>query len=449
MDNELREKIKQLPKESGVYLFRNSRGKVIYVGKAKRLKTRVSSYFNRNLKLGTKTSALVSRITDLETIKTSSEVEALILEAELIKRYKPKYNVVQKDDKSHLYIVIRNDKVSVNGKKTKLPKIITARKTDLKEKDKVFGPFPNSSDTRTILGTIRKGLPFRNCSKTKFNKYQKLGRPCLYGYINLCQAPCQKDADITKYRKEIRRIKKFLAGDSSKLLNQYRQKMEKASKETDFEKAAYYRDLIKKFEYIRSNFKTAEKYIENPNLVEDLAREATAQLKDKIPFLISNPARIECYDISDLSGKEAVGSMVVANNGMIDKQEYKRFKIKFKDQPDDYEMMREVLLRRLKRLKKSDQKSKGWEKPDLIVLDGGKGQVSIGLQVMQELKLNIPVVGLAKKEESLVFKTEKGFMVNPLATDEEGAKLLIRLRDEAHRFAQSYHHHLRLKKFNV
>jgi excinuclease ABC subunit C len=141
--------------------------------------------------------------------------------------------------------------------------------------------------------------------------------------------------------------------------------------------------------------------------------------------------------------------MVVATKGIIDKSEYKRFKINFKSEPDDYEMMREVLLRRFKRLAKKESKKSSWGKPDLVVLDGGKGQVSIGLQVMQELKLNVPVVGLAKKEESLVYKENGNYQVKPLITDEEGSKLLIRLRDEAHRFAQSYHHHLRLKQIKV
>jgi excinuclease ABC subunit C len=224
--------------------------------------------------------------------------------------------------------------------------------------------------------------------------------------------------------------------------------MLEASEKTDYETAAYYRDLLEKFEYIRSNFKTAEKYIENPNLLEDLARESLEQITEKVPLLKKKPERIECYDISNLSGKEAVGSMVVALGGQLEKSEYKKFRIKFKNEPDDYEMMREILLRRFRRFKRGYKKD-NWGKPDLVVLDGGKGQVSVGNQVMKEYKLNIPVVGLAKKREELVYRLGDQYQLLRLPQDEEGTKLLMNLRDEAHRFAQNYHHHLRLKKITV
>ena len=449
MNQTVKDKLKELPREPGVYLFKNERGKIIYVGKSKRLKNRVSSYFQKNLGLGTKTQALVSRVADFDIVLTQSELEALILEAELIKQHKPKYNVALKDDKSYLYIVIRNDVITRDGKRIKVPKVLTARKTDLLPKDIAFGPYPSANTAKSILRIIRKVFPYRNCSSSKFNKYQRVGNPCLYGHLGLCQAPCVKENDMAAYKKDIKRIRRFLSGDGSTIVNEYVKRMKTASKEQEFEEAAFYRDVIKRFNYIRANFKTAEKYIENPNLVEDLARESLEELAEHIPSLTQAPERIECYDISNISGKEAVGSMVVSTDGQIDKSEYKRFKIKLKDQPDDFHMMREVLERRLKREVKPAKNVKKWKKPDLLVMDGGKGQVSVIADLMQEMGVDIPLIGLAKRQETIVYKDADGFEEINLPMDNEGLKLLIRLRDEAHRFAQKYHHYLRLKKIRV
>ncbi len=449
MPDSVREKISQLPREPGVYLFRNKKGRVIYVGKAKSLKNRVASYFTGNLKLGTKTQALISGVADLEVVQTMSEVEALLLEAELIKRYKPKYNIAHKDDKSRLYIVMRKDMVDISGKKVKLTKIVTVRKTDLKKTDLAFGPYANSSDARTILRIVRKVFPYRDCSLTKFNRYKRIQKPCLYGHLGLCQAPCLNRKNIGEYKKDIRRIKKFLSGGGSKIIKEYEREMKRASKGMDYEKAGYYRDLLKKFAYIRTSFKSTEKYIENPNLLEDLAREALDELVENLEIINSRPRRIECYDISNISGKEAVGSMVVAENGQINKHHYRRFKIKLKDDPDDYHMMREVLSRRLRRVIDGEGSKSKWQKPDLIILDGGKGQVSIGEKVLKEMGLNIPLLGIAKKKETIVYISAGVFKEVNLSHDNDGLKLLINLRDEAHRFAQVYHHYLRLKKIRV
>ncbi|MFC1622203.1 GIY-YIG nuclease family protein [Patescibacteria group bacterium] len=426
----LKQKIKELPKKPGVYLFKNSKDKVIYVGKAKILRGRVSSYFQKTIKLGTKTQALVSRINDIEIVITESELEALILEAELIKKHRPKYNITLKDDKSHLYIVIRNDSSG-------FPRILTARKTDLQKKDISFGPYTDSGTARYVIKVIRKVLPYKDCSFSKFNLYQKINRPCLYGQINLCQVPCIGNVSKEKYKKDIEKIKKLLSGKGSLLIKEVQKSMNEASESLEYEKAAQFRDILKKFEYVRSTFRSADKYIENPNLMEDLASEAMDELVASIPILTEIPRRIECYDISTISGKEAVGSMVVAKDGVIDKSEYKRFKIRFKDTPDDFGMMKEVLQRRLKR--------NDWEKPDLIVLDGGKGQVSTVLN----LKPDIVVIGLAKRFERIVFKKGEKFEELKLPKGNKGLNLLIKLRDEAHRFAQRYHHLLRLRKIRV
>ena len=435
---ELKIRIQSLPLNPGIYKFLDKKGIVIYVGKAKSLRNRVRSYFQDNLEVGSKTYALVNRISEVDFIEVLSEFEALILEAELIKKLRPKYNISLKDDKSFLYIVIRSEKLLINDRTAGVPRILTARKTDLEEKDVVFGPYPDGSTAKYIVKTIRKIIPFRDCSSSKYARYQKLGRPCLYGHLGLCSAPCTANISLEGYREDIKRVKKLLSGKSAQIVNTLKREMEKAAKKEDFEKAANYRDIVQKFDYIRQSFKTAGKYLENPYLVDDIIAKSLDELVKNITIVKSLPSRIECYDISNISGKEAVGSMVVTTDGRINKSEYRRFKIKFKTQPNDFEMMSEVLGRRF---------NNNWPKPDLIVLDGGKGQVSAGLDSLREKNINVPVIGLAKRFETIVYKDDGNFIEVNLSKDNEGLKLLQRLRNEAHRFAQKYHHQLRLRKF--
>ncbi len=438
------QKVESLPQTPGSYIFKDAGGKVIYVGKAKNLKSRVKSYFSVSIPSDFKTAELVSKINDLEFIKVGSEFEALILEAELIKKYRPKYNIVLKDDKSRIYIVIRDDIISILGKKYKLPKVITARKPDLRDSDIVFGPYPNNVVVRKILTTSRKIFPFRDCNYTKFAKYRKIGSPCLYGHMGICPSPClvSEPSDLSSYKKNIFGLKKILSGNATGLIKNIKRKMQIYSQNEKFEEAAVYRDLLDKFYFVQKTFREAEEYINNPYLIDDINKKSLEEIKDFLPFLKNLPRRIECYDISNISGKEAVGSMVVSINGSIDKSEYKRFKIKFKKTPDDFGMMYEVLYRRLKReLPGSDVKS--WGLPDLIVVDGGKPQVSSASDVLRDLEILVPVVGIAKKYETLVYKEGKDFIEKTFPKDSLGMKLIIKLRDESHRFAQSYHHLLR------
>ncbi len=440
------QKVESLPQTPGSYIFKDAGGKVIYVGKAKNLKSRVKSYFSVSIPSDFKTAELVSKINDLEFIKVGSEFEALILEAELIKKYRPKYNIVLKDDKSRIYIVIRDDVISISGKKYKLPKVITARKPDLKDSDIVFGPYPNNVVVRKILTTSRKIFPFRDCNYTKFAKYRKIGSPCLYGHMGICPSPClaSEPSDLSSYKKNISGLKKILSGNATGLIKNIKKKMQTYSENEKFEEAAVYRDLLDKFYFVQKTFREAEEYINNPYLIDDINKKSLEEIKDFLPFLKNLPRRIECYDISNISGKEAVGSMVVSINGSIDKSEYKRFKIKVKKTPDDFGMMYEVLYRRLKReLPGSDVKS--WGLPDLIVVDGGKPQVSSASDVLKDLGIFVPVVGIAKKFETLVYKEGEEFYEKRFPNDSLGMKLIIRLRDESHRFAQSYHHLLRKK----
>ncbi|HBL00913.1 TPA: hypothetical protein DHW62_00555 [candidate division WWE3 bacterium] len=219
--------------------------------------------------------------------------------------------------------------------------------------------------------------------------------------------------------------------------------MKDYSSAENFEKAASLRDTLRKFQYVRQSFRLPGEYIENPYLLDDIAKTALEDLVSTVPVLKELPTRIECYDISNISGREAVGSMVVALNGRIDKREYKRFKIKAKSTPDDFFMLYEVLYRRLSH--EIDPKKKSWGLPSLIVLDGGKGQLSSGMEVLTKLNLDIPMIGLAKREETVVYYNN-GFHETLPDTGSPGMRLLINLRDESHRFARKYHHILRSRK---
>lgn len=433
MSATLKEQVKQLPQVPGVYLYKNNLNEIIYVGKAKNLKSRVSSYFFQPLDPNSKTAILVSNIALLEYIEAFSEFEALILEAELIKKYKPKYNILLKDDKSYLYIVIRKEKG------IDFPKILTVRKPDILKTDTAFGPYPDGTSAKYIVRTLRKIFTFRDCSSAKFYKYKKLNKPCLYGHINLCSAPCVKNeaAHLKDYLKQINSIKKLLQGKSTAVIKDLKKQMNLASKNQEFEKAVKFREILSKFDYIRRQFTSPQEYMLNPYLVDDVIDKSLEELKSAIPTLTAVPKRIECYDISNISGTDAVGSMVVATDGRIDKSQYRKFKIKLKKSPDDFEMLREVIRRRL---------SNKWQLPDLFVIDGGKGQVSAVLEVFDEKNITIPVIGLAKRFETIILHTDGGFEEIVLKKDNVGLNLLQRLRDEAHRFAQKYHHVLRLKR---
>uniref|UniRef100_A0A7C4TS38 Excinuclease ABC subunit UvrC n=1 Tax=candidate division WWE3 bacterium TaxID=2053526 RepID=A0A7C4TS38_UNCKA len=432
----LLQKVNNLPKRPGVYIYKNEEGKIIYIGKAKSLKDRVKSYFLLDIPAGSKTAALVRQIRDLEFLEVENEFDALILEAELIRNHRPKYNIQLKDDKSALYIVIRNESVALKGEKIKLPKVITQRETDLINGDISFGPYVDGKVAQLMVRYLRRMYPYRDCSVAKFQKYEKLNQPCLYGHLGLCSAPCVGKVSVEEYRKDIKKISELLKGKSRKVLNSLNREMQKYAKEQNYEEAAKKRDVIKRIEYVAKSFRDPGEYIDNPYLVEDMISDSLDELVTNIPGLNKIPGRIECYDISNTSGKEGTGSMVVATNGRIDKSQCRKFRIRFKQSPDDFEMMREVLQRRFK---------KDWPAPDLLVVDGGKGQVSAARDVLRSLGLeNICLIGLAKRFETIVLSDFSEIL---LERSNPGLQLLQRLRDEAHRFAKNYHIKLRLKKF--
>lgn len=443
MTETLKKKINNLPKLPGVYMFKNEKGKIIYVGKAKRLIDRVKSYFAVKIDTSSKTAALVRQIVDVDHIEVETELEALILEAELIKKYSPKYNVALKDDKSALHLLIRNEQVKVKGRKLTLPRVLVGHANEIIKGDKVYGPYPHGGVVRVLIKTLRRMFPFVDCTPGKFQRYEKLGAPCFYGHIGLCPAPCTASISITEYKKNIERLKKLLEGKAPRLTISIKKEMDSFAKDLKYEEAAEQRDLLRKINYISRNFRDPEEYIDNPYLIEDIISQSLDGLVENIPYLTKIPTRIECYDISNLFGKDATGSMVVATNGRLDKSEYRRFRIRFKHTPDDYEMMREVLRRRFRREKSKSKNLKKWGMPELLVMDGGKGQVSAALEVLDEMKLDIPVIGLAKRYETIILKDNSEVSLDK---SNHGLRLIQRLRDEAHRFAKKYHLQLRLRK---
>lgn len=422
-----------LPNKPGVYIFRDRKGLALYIGKAINLQNRVKSYFQKDLELGPTTAAMVSRISKVEHIVVESEIEALLLEADLIKRLKPKYNVRWKDDKAYKYIKISKIKTI---QPENFAKISTSRST--RDKDaKYFGPFPEGGTVKQVLRALRRILPFRDCSEAKFKRYQNLNRPCLYGNLKLCPAPCVGRIGSKDYRKIIKQLESFLAGKSNRVIQNLKKEMESYSKNNEFEEAAAFRDRIRNFEYITQSFRPVAAYLEHPDLVED-RRQKELKALARIVTGRSSIRRIEAYDISNIAGVYAVGSMVVFVDGEPSKSDYRRFKIKTVKGISDVGMIKEVMRRRFKLDKAEDRSFE--QRPDLILIDGGKPQVSVANEVLKEIGLSIPVLGLAKKTET-VFGF--GLLALSLPKDSPALHLLQRVRDEAHRFALAYHKKLR------
>lgn len=406
-------------RKPGVYLFKDKKDRVIYVGKAIDLYHRVASYVNLAHPGSVRQEALVKEIVSVETIVVESELEALILEANLIKKYLPKFNIRLTDDKDYLYIKLT---------KENFPKVITTRKYDLKGSLKYFGPFPSSKTVRETLRALRKVFPW--CS----GKVQNV-RPCFYYHLGLCPGPCVGEITKEEYQKIIKRLVLLLDGKKEKLLADLTKEMEKAAQKEQFEEASRIKKMLDGIAYLTSPNR-AQMYLENPNFLEDQKTLALEQLQ-KALSLKEIPHRIEAYDISNMQGRQATGSLVVLTNGEVDKSQYRKFKIKIQDKPNDVAMMREILRRRLNHQE--------WQKPDLLLIDGGRGQVNgvkleIGnLLASRSEKLEIPIYGLAKRMEWLY--GENGEIIK-LPKTSPALHLLQKIRDEAHRFALSYHRKL-------
>lgn len=416
-----KESLKIFPETAGIYIFWKT-SEIIYIGKALNLKNRLESYFA--IKLAPKTRNMVGESTHISFIKVTSELEALLLEAKLIKAYQPKYNFISKDDKHALYIKITNEKY---------PRVLTARKIDEKGSISFFGPFPSSTKVYSVLHFLRKLFPY---SDHKLSK-----RPCIYSQIGLC-SPCPnqiekienkkiKTVEIKKYRRNIRMIKKILNANINKAVSELESKMEILSKQEKFEEAGIIKNQIESLIYITQNVVSENLFLENPNLSFDL-REIEIKELEAIIFNIlgvkKKIERIECFDISHISGYLPTASMVTFIHGEADKRLYRKFKVRI-NKNSDTESLSEIAQRRIKNMQ-------GWGKPDLIVVDGGKGQVSAFNKEFSKLK--IIVIGIAKRYETLVFLKNNKFVEHRLHNG-PALYLIQRIRDESHRFAKKYH----------
>ena len=548
MNENLKQSLKLLPSLPGCYIYYNKDNEIIYVGKAKILKRRVMSYFNKKHHDSVKVQVLVSQIERLEYIITNTEVEALILESHLIKKHKPKYNILLKDDKKYPYFLITDED---------FPRISVVRKKNINpEKGKYYGPYTDVRAMYSTLDFLKKIFPLKQCKNPKFKD-----RPCLYYQIGRCMAPCQNKVTSDEYKAIVHQAELFLAGKQSELMEQLKAQMEKFAAAEQFEKAARLRDsymdlkkTLEKQKVVYENTKLNEDIIsflsedgifaivilmvregrlidkkdfvyevEDEDKTEFFATffkeyynsltlgypdkivsnelekigekalyeewlEILAKKKVKISYgksaqgkelqmladknakvvldnaklkkmsklredfneigsylaeklrLKNFPHRIECYDISHIQGTNTVASMITFINGQSKKSEYKRFKIKTTEgKPDDFLSMKEVLTRRLKHLG-----DKNWDKPDLMIIDGGKGQLSSVMEIIEELGVTgIDVVSLAKKHEEVFLPKQS----NPVILPQNSSALFLfqRIRDEAHRSAITYHRKLRSK----
>lgn len=432
---ELENGLTKLPQNSGVYLFHDAQNHLLYVGKAKNLKNRVTSYFIKNgLTLGPKTAQLVDKIRDIRWVVTDTELEALLLEAELIKRYRPKYNLDLKDDKFYQQFFLT---------KEDLPTLKVVHRQLKKERGELFGPFPQGKTVRQVYKILQKAFKFRTCGQGKFATHQKLNQPCLLFSLGLCSAPCVGKISPIDYRQTLRHLRRFLKGGKPQVLGNLKRLMTQASQKNNFEQAAFWRDQIASLEYVLQTWHEPAKFLENPNLASDIAaakvQDLITILKSYWPSLQDKPEfRIEAYDISNISGKNATASMIVFTGGQPHSNHYRRFRIKSPPQPNDVLMIKEALKRRFTTTDRSPDESFA-SQPDLLVIDGGKPQVAATKELLNELKLEIPFAGLAKKKEELVILTSSGFQTLKLNRDRPGLQFLQAIRDEAHRFAHRYH----------
>jgi len=539
------EKLQNLPNQPGVYLYRNEKGKVIYVGKAKNLRSRVRSYFQDSRNLAPRTLLLVQQIRDLDTIIVDSEVEALILEANLIKEHRPRYNVFLKDDKSYPYIRITHEP---------FPQVFVTRRI-VQDGSKYLGPYTDVKHLRHIVKTVRKIFPIRSCKFFLNDEVIAAGKVklCLDYHIHRCQGPCEGLVSQLEYNRMIRQVEQFLRGKTRELLSELETRMKQEAEKMNFEEAARIRDqakMINEYHFIAQKvvlgdfedrdvialahededacavvfkirdgkvvgrqhfylegvedredgeilqtflqqyYLSADYYPsqillpfplpEEPELVEKWLSETAGRKvelvvpqigekkkllnlcqknakflldelslqklkqKDHLPFSVRElqkhlrlekpPRRIEGFDISNIQGRDAVASLVCFEDGRPKKSEYRIFKIRSKSTPDDFAMMHEAVYRRYKRRLEENASL-----PDLILIDGGKGQLGSALQALQELNIqNQPILGLAKRLEEVFLPGMSDPMNLPKRS--AGLKLLQQVRDEAHRFAIGHFH---------
>lgn len=548
----IEEELKKLPGKPGVYIMHDKTDEIIYVGKAISLKNRVRQYFQSSRSKSPKIIKMVEHIDHFEYIITDSELEALVLECNLIKEHRPKYNTMLKDDKSYPYI-----KVTVSED---YPRILFARQMK-RDKAKYFGPYTSAGAVKDTIELLRKIYKIRTCSKV-LPKDMGIGRPCLNYHIKQCAAPCQGYISREEYNESVKKALEFLNGSYHGVISMLTQKMENAAAQMQFEEAAEYRDLLASVKQIAQKQKITNSDMENKDIIacamegedaviqvffirdgklmgrehfhmnmaiaeertqivtgfikeyyggtpfipahimvqdeleeaevienwlserrgqrvhievpkrgqkekmvelaeknarmvldQDLERirretERTIGAMAEIAGLLELPElkRVEAFDISNISGMESVGSMVVFENGKPKRNDYRRFKIKYVKGPNDYASMEEVLTRRFthgQNEKETGELTSFSVFPDLIMMDGGRGQVNVALKVLDNLKINIPVCGMVKDDNHRTRGLYYNNVELPIDIHGEGFKLITRVQDEAHRFAIEYHRSLR------
>jgi excinuclease ABC subunit C len=422
-------KVKEFPQTPGVYLFKDLAGRVIYVGKAKNLRARASSYFLKAAADDRRTAELVREIADADYLDAESEVDALLMEARLIKDVQPRFNVELKDDKTfpYLEIHVRED----------FPRVEFTREPHHRG-TRLYGPFPSAGSLRGAIQVLQKIFKFRTCSLDiqDGDERWRWFRPCLLASIQQCTAPCNLRITKEDYRKDIHRLRMFLEGNKAGVLDEMRTEMREAADALRFERAARLRDEIRMLENLDKRGEL-DTHVQ-PEVFFIDPKKGLAGLKKTLK-LRQAPRTIEGVDIAHLGGQDTVASVVQFIDGLPFKPGYKRYRIRGVEGIDDFASLREVISRRFKRL--SDE---GEVFPDLLLIDGGKGQLAAGMEAFHSLGIQPPtVVSLAKREEE-VFLPGRDEPLR-LSRHAYALRLLQYVRDEAHRFAQHYHHLLRRK----
>lgn len=416
----LKKTLSKLPAKPGIYYFKNKSGKTIYIGKAMNLQNRVKSYFQKNATLYGAKAEMTGQIETIDWQIVDSEIEALIMETKYIKKYQPKYNVLSRDDKSYLYAAIT---------KEKFPKIRILRRNQIPNaKSQIsnsIGPFTDSAALKQTLNILRSAFPFCTC-KTPHK------HPCLNYHIGKCAGICcaknqnRREFRITpaEYRKNINNIRGVLLGNKTMTADAIQKEMKMASANKNFERAARLRDQL----YCLDNIFLHKK------IIRDEVRTEKGLTGISRLLAVPEPKRIEGYDISNTQGALAVGAMAVFTNGLPDKSQYRKFRIKTVTGANDVWMIKEIVSRRLTH--------REWELPTLVLIDGGKAQLNAARLAMKQAKLSLPVAALAKSRQQIYFKNK----IIILKRYSPALQILQRVRDEAHRFAIGYHRNLRDKK---
>lgn len=422
-------KVKTFPQVPGVYLMKDIAARVIYVGKAKNLRSRAGSYFLKAASEDQRTANWVGEIADIDFVECDSEVDALLMESRLIKDIQPKHNKELKDDKTFPYLMITT--------RDEFPIVEVTREP--KDKGvKLYGPFASAGALRGAIQVLQRIFKFRTCNLdiTESDERWKWFRPCLLASINQCTAPCNHRISKEDYRRDIKRLQTFLEGGKKRLLKEMNAEMMKASKELDFEKAAVLRDEINMLDRLeeRGELDTHAQ----PEVFYVDPKKGLTGLR-KVLALKETPRVIEGMDIAHLGGGETVASMVQFIDGLPFKPGYRRFRIQDVDGIDDFRSMYEVVSRRFRRL--SDE---GDSFPDILLIDGGKGQLNAAMGAFRDQEITPPtVISLAKREEE-IFRPGETESIR-LSRNSYALRLLQYVRDESHRFAQHYHHILRNK----